>query len=98
MALCMECVENEMSLLCIGEWDDKGRLQAVVNHGEDYWMRARAMSLPLEQWLHVAIIQSRERLSFYIDGNLEDTTKWKAHNDVVATHVGAVSSAPRHVR
>jgi hypothetical protein len=78
MALCIECFELTHSLLCIGEWDHDGHLQAVVYHGENICMRGKGGSLPRGQWLHVVVTQSRDELSFYIDGRLEDTKRWKA--------------------
>jgi hypothetical protein len=97
MALCIECVELPHSLLCIGEWGRDGRLQAVVHHGGSIWMRGKSGSLPREQWLHVAVTQSRDQLSLYINGRLEDSTKWKAQDSEIATRVRAVLSRLREV-
>jgi hypothetical protein len=94
VAFNIECVELSRSLMCIGEWDRDGRLQAFVYHGENLWLRGG--SLPREQWLHVAVIQSGYQLLFYVDGRLENLARWRAADaSETATRVRAVPSLHR---
>jgi hypothetical protein len=78
IALSIECAELSESLVAIGEWNKDGVLQVV--HARPYgsklalthtWLKDTAHGrLRVNQWQHVAFLQSQGKLSFFIDGRL----------------------------
>jgi hypothetical protein len=73
----MECAELDQSLIRIGEWDQAGHLQveriwsySVPKKLESVWLIDRANARLERMWQHVAYAQTREHMSFYMNGRL----------------------------
>jgi hypothetical protein len=82
IAISIECAELHESLVAIGEWDSNGLLQAIrawsqgdYNHPERIWLRDEANArVTVGAWQHVGLVQTREDLSYFVNGRLVKST------------------------
>jgi hypothetical protein len=75
-ALSIECADFPKSIIRVGEFSQKKFFQmeyCTPDMGEKSGIRLDAREkYNFECWHHIAVVQQRDRITFYIDGKLQD--------------------------